>query len=174
MEPDFLGNLGVGLSENWQMGMKVALICVSPTQSLIGSDASMALMDVDAEAVSVSVAVEVSNPTTTDGGDVGPPPSLRSVASPPDGSTGLPNAKKRRVTLADEQLCACRASPVGGQAAISVRRGGKIPSILVLLVITLLSKVTLDIHEILRRCIPFPTIPCGVRTGDELEPDEVS
>jgi len=62
-------------------------------------------MELDPAAVSVSVEVEVGDPTTTDGRDVGLPQSVQSVASPvrpPDGPTGLPKAKKRRVMFADE------------------------------------------------------------------------
>ena len=93
------------MSSETQIRLEAPLILIPPKESPIGTDSNLALMDVDLEAVSESVAVDVGDPTSSDGRDVGLPPSLPSVSSPmhtPDGPTGLPIAKKRRVMFADE------------------------------------------------------------------------
>ena len=86
------------------MRLEVPLMHIPPKESEIGSNSSLALLDADRGAVSVSVQVEVGDLIATDGRDAGLPPSAQSAASPmhlPDGPTGLPKAKKRRVMFAE-------------------------------------------------------------------------
>lgn len=85
--------------------MGVPLIHVPPKEMPIGSEPEVTLMDVDPEAVQTPTTADLTNPTSTNGRDVGLPQSLRSAVMsmpPPDGPSELPGKKKRRVMFADE------------------------------------------------------------------------
>ena len=88
------------------MRLEVPLIHVRPEERSGVSEPEVTLMDVDTEAVAVvSATAELSDPTPTEGRDVGPPPSPQpdemSWMPSPDGPSELPGKKRRRVMFAD-------------------------------------------------------------------------
>lgn len=96
--PTFLEPRGSGE----QIRLGIPLIRTPPKETPVTSEAEVKLMDVDSETMPAPVTVALTDPTSTERTDSGPPSFGVSPMPPPEGLSGFPGKKRRRVMFADE------------------------------------------------------------------------